>query len=179
MLSPFIDEEGVIRVGGRVNKAMVSYKAKHPALLPNKHWISHLITRQMHQYGHSGVATTAAKTRRNYWIVKVHDLAKSIKFRCVFCREMEHQVESQIMADLPKHRLAQYTPPFHYMSGDYFGPYQVKVGRNKRTKRYGVIFTSKHESSPPGARSRLFYRGVHAGTSQILLDKRPTSAHDQ
>ena len=30
-LSPFVDEEGVIRVGGRVDNALVSYEKKHPA----------------------------------------------------------------------------------------------------------------------------------------------------
>ena len=49
MLSPFKDENGVIRFGGRVDKALVSYETKHPVLLPNKHWISYLITCHMHR----------------------------------------------------------------------------------------------------------------------------------
>ena len=60
-LSPFTDSEGVIRVGGRADKATVSYESKHPALLPYASWISLLITRQSHSFGHNGVATTAAK----------------------------------------------------------------------------------------------------------------------
>ena len=51
MLSPFIDDEGIIRVGGRMNKAIVSYETKHPALLPHDHKISRLITREAHQCG--------------------------------------------------------------------------------------------------------------------------------
>ena len=129
-LSPFQDENGIIRVGGRVSKAVVSYDCQHPVLLPREHWISVLITRQAHQFGHNGVAATAAKTRRKYWILRVNDLAKSVKFRCVFCREMA-----------PPLRLAPYTPPFHYTSCDYFGPYIVKIGRNKTTKHYGVLLT--------------------------------------
>ena len=39
-LSPFKDENRVIRVGGRVDEAIVSYKTRHPALLPSDHWIS-------------------------------------------------------------------------------------------------------------------------------------------
>ena len=35
MLSPFKDENGVIRVEGRVDKALVSYETNHPRLLPN------------------------------------------------------------------------------------------------------------------------------------------------
>ena len=34
-----------------------------------------------------------------------------------------------------------YTPPFYNTSCDYFGLYNVKIGRNKSTKHYGVIFT--------------------------------------
>ena len=140
-LSPFQDENGIIRVGGRVSKAVVSYGCQHPISLPREHWISVLITRQAHQFGHNGVAATAAKTWRKYWILRVNDLAKSVKFRCVFCREMAHKLESQLMSDLPPLRLAPYTPPFHYTSCDYFGPYIVKIGRNKTTKHYGVLFT--------------------------------------
>ena len=99
MLSPFKEENGVIRVGGRVDKAQVSYETKHPILLPNKHWTSYLITRQMHQFGHCRIAATAAKTKQKFWILCVHDLAKKIKFRCVFWREMELKAGTQVMAD--------------------------------------------------------------------------------
>ena len=54
---------------------------------------------------------------------------------------MEPKTETQIMADLPQHRTAPNTPPFHYTSCDYFGPFTVKIGRNKTAKYYGVIFT--------------------------------------
>ena len=133
-LSPFTDEKGVIRVGGRVDKATVSYETKHPALLPYDSWISLLITRQSHQSGHNGVATTTAKVRQNYWILRGHDLAKLVKHKCVFCKEMQPKPETQVMSELPELRLSPYTPPFHFSSCDYFGPFKVKIGRNKTTK---------------------------------------------
>ena len=43
-----ISDEGIIRVGGRMDKAIVSYEAKHPALLPHDHKISRLITQEAH-----------------------------------------------------------------------------------------------------------------------------------
>lgn len=140
-LSPFKDENGIIRVGGRVDEAIVSYETRHPALLPSDHWISVLITRHAHQYGHSGVAATTGKTRRKFWILKATKLSKSVKSKCVFCREMAHKAETQLMADLPVLRLAPHTPPFYYTACDYFGPYNVKIGRSKTAKHYGVIFT--------------------------------------
>nr|XP_054768267.1 uncharacterized protein LOC129275809 [Lytechinus pictus] len=139
-LSPYV-KEGIIRVGGRVGERVVSYDERHPVLLPHQHHISTLIVSYFHEQGHEGVATTAAKVRQKYWIVGVQRIAKTVKYKCVVCRKSEHRVESQFMADLPSHRLAPYTPPFYYTSCDYFGPYQVRVGRNKTMKHYGVIFT--------------------------------------
>ena len=140
-LSPFTDEKGVIRVGGRADKALISYDTKHPILLPYKHRLSYLITMHYHMYGHSGVASTTAKVRNKYWVIKGNKLSKAIKKSCVFCRKHAHKVEEQRMAQLPTIRLAPHTPPFHNISCDYFGPIQVKISRNKRKKYYGVIFT--------------------------------------
>ena len=140
-LTPFRDGNDVMRVGGRVSNADLSYDTKHPALLPSSHWISLLIVRHAHQFGHNGVAATTAKTRRKYWIVKASDLAKSVKFKCVFCKRMAQNLETQFMANLPDIRLAPFTPPFHHTACDYFGPIVVKVGRNKTAKHYGVLFT--------------------------------------
>ena len=139
-LSPFVEKD-IIRVGGRVDKCSMSYEDKHPVLLPRSHPISFLITRHFHEKGHDGVASTAAKVRRRYWIIGVHRLAKTIKYRCVKCRSVDHKCESQKMADLPQERMALSTPPFHYCSCDYFGPIHVKISRNKTAKHYGVIFT--------------------------------------
>ena len=45
------------------------------------------------------------------------------------------------MASLPSLQLKPQTPPLCYTACDYFGPYNFKIGRNKTTKHYGVIFT--------------------------------------
>ena len=140
-LSPFFDDKGIMRVGGRVDPNLLSYDGKYSALLPYDHWISTLITRDTHRAGHPGVAATTAKTRRKYWIIKGNNVAKIVKYRCTFCREMEAKVETQLMANLPSCRQQPYTPPFLYTSCDFFGPMKVKVSRNKTAKHYVVIFT--------------------------------------
>lgn len=140
-LSPFIDAKGILRVGGRVDNALISYDAKHPALLPWKHRVSYLVTAHTHMHGHSGVAATTAKVRNKYWIIKGNKLSKAVRKTCVFCRKLAHKTEEQLMANLPSLRLAPHTPPFHYTSCDYFGPFVCKVSRNKTCKHYGVIFT--------------------------------------
>ena len=64
-----------------------------------------------------------------------------MKFRCVERRRMQAEVEKQSMSDLPITRLEPHTPPFYRTACDYFGLYVVKIGRNKTTKHYGIIFT--------------------------------------
>ena len=115
-LNPFIDDREIIRVGGRIDKAIVSYEEKRPVLLPSDHRISLLITSHMPNHEHPGVATMTAKTRRKYWILKAIKLSKAVKFKCVTCREMA------LLCLAPK------TPPFHYTACDYFGPFGVKIG---------------------------------------------------
>ena len=42
-LDPFVDNDGVLRVGGRINKANLDYRLKHPFLLPKEDHITHAI----------------------------------------------------------------------------------------------------------------------------------------
>ena len=50
-LSPYVDPEGVMRVDGRADKALVSYETRD---LTGDHWISRLIIQYAHQLGHPG-----------------------------------------------------------------------------------------------------------------------------
>ena len=87
------------------------------------------------------VATTVGKIRKTYWMLRAHNLAKTIKFSCVPCWELEAKVETQFMADLPKTHLEPFTPPFYYTACDYFDPYKAKISWNKTANHYGVIFS--------------------------------------
>jgi len=48
-LNPFLDQEGIIRVGGRLRNADVPYDQKHPILLPRHHHITTLIIMDIHE----------------------------------------------------------------------------------------------------------------------------------
>nr|XP_029734288.1 uncharacterized protein LOC115269607 [Aedes albopictus] len=48
-MSPFFDPEGVLRVGGHLNFALLPYQAKHPVLLPTKHPFTRLIVEHFHR----------------------------------------------------------------------------------------------------------------------------------
>ncbi len=105
MLSPFTDEEETIRVGGRIDNALVSYEARHPALLPYGHRIARFVIEGVSPKGHTGVATTVAKTRRMYWISSSTRFSQNYQSNCVTCRAANPKTETQIMANFPQQRL--------------------------------------------------------------------------
>ena len=146
-LSPCKREDGIIVVGRRAEKWMsISYNAEKPILLPYNHAISKLYVTQVHNEQHlcgfSGINATVCKVRLKFWVVRIEQMPKSIKYRCVTCKKMNKLVESQIMGRIPIDRLKP-APAWHSISVDFFGPFETRGEVNKRSrgKAYGVVFT--------------------------------------
>ncbi|KAJ8980427.1 hypothetical protein NQ317_018819 [Molorchus minor] len=75
-LSPFIDKEGVIRVGGRLKHSSFSYDKKHPISLCPKHHMTQLIFRYEHlSLYHAGPQALFYSVREKYWPVAGRKLA--------------------------------------------------------------------------------------------------------
>ena len=65
-LAPFLDTEGVVRLGGRIGRSSLPYGAKHPILLPANHPVTHSILSYYHAaIGHQGRSLTHAEIRYN------------------------------------------------------------------------------------------------------------------
>ena len=140
-LDPYIDEDGVLRVGGRLKNADYADQVKHPIILPKGSHVTKLIIKHYHEYTkHQGKGMTLNEIRsRGYWIIGGSSAVSTVIASCVTCRKLRGPVIEQRMADLPEDRLES-APPFTYCAADYFGPFMVKEKR-KEIKRYGVIFT--------------------------------------
>ncbi len=48
-LNPFIDQDGLLRVGGRLKHVPIEKREKHPIIIPGKSHIALLITRHFHE----------------------------------------------------------------------------------------------------------------------------------
>ncbi|CAD7085362.1 unnamed protein product [Hermetia illucens] len=48
-LTPFLDDDTIIRVGGRLQNASIPYTAKHPAILPTSHPFTKLLLVDLHK----------------------------------------------------------------------------------------------------------------------------------
>ena len=133
--------EGILRVGGRLEKAPIDYDARHPIILPNSsHFTNLLILHHHNLVGHSGMGHTWSSIRLHYWIIKGGATVRRVIGQCVFCKKRNAPVSQQLMADLPPARLQLQEPAFSHVGCDYFGPLFVKQGRSE-VKRYGCIFT--------------------------------------
>ncbi|KAL7877241.1 hypothetical protein SRHO_G00038840 [Serrasalmus rhombeus] len=140
-LNPFLDEQGILRVGGRLTHADLHHHIKHPAVLPAKGHVTRLLIQHYHQQvQHQGRGITVNELRANgFWILGCSHAVSSCINKCVKCRRFRRSTENQLMADLPRDRMEE-TPPFTYCGIDCFGPFYVKDGR-KESKRYGLLFT--------------------------------------
>ena len=142
-LDPFLDQNGLLRVGGRLQKLEeLDEGIRHPVIVPTRGHFTDLIIRHAHQNtAHGGRGLTMNEIRNRYWIINGNSAVRYYISRCVDCRRLRAKVNDQKMADLPLGKSEKVTaPPFTYCGIDYFGPFVVKQGR-KEVKRYGAVFT--------------------------------------
>ncbi|XP_017484693.1 PREDICTED: uncharacterized protein LOC108373331, partial [Rhagoletis zephyria] len=125
-LSPFIDPEGVLRVGGRIERATLSYNIKHPIILP-KHHVSRLIVEDLPKmYLHVGVNELFVIVRQRYWIIGARNIIRSVVYQCKQCFILRKQTSAQRMADLPAVRLEP-ARAFLNSGCDFAGPINIKM----------------------------------------------------
>ena len=142
-LCPFLDEHGILRVGGRLQKAKFNYDFKHPILLTKLNPLSSLIFTDAHlKTLHGGLIQMQSYVLRRFWILSARNLAKSVQRRCVICFKYKAKAAQQIMGNLPSVRL-QPSRPFKHSGVDYAGPITIKqsTARNSvTTKGYICLF---------------------------------------
>ena len=141
-LDPFLDEKGVLRVGGRLQKAALAYEIKHPIIIPKKSHLTELLIRHYHnqEQHHQGCGMTHNAVRQaGYWIISGRSSVSQQLRKCTICRKLRGPAQVQKMANLPEERITP-AAPFTYSGMDAFGPWYIKEGR-KVLKRWGLIFT--------------------------------------
>ena len=145
-LDPFLDEEGVLRVGGRLRYTSLEYRHKHPVIVPKGHHLSRLIISHHHtQVHHQGRQITHGAIRQaGYWLIGGHRAVAKELHQCVTCRRLRGPFLEQCMANLPEDR-GSTEPPFTYVGLDVFGPWTIQTRRMRggamNSKRWPLLFT--------------------------------------
>ncbi|GFY30309.1 integrase catalytic domain-containing protein [Trichonephila clavipes] len=104
-LIPFVDGEGIVRVGGRLENASVPYLHKHPAILPKGSKLSKLYFNSLHtRLFHVGLQGLLNAVRQKFWPLSGRSIARKTVHQCVTCFKSRPILSSQIMGNLPSER---------------------------------------------------------------------------
>lgn len=141
-LTPILDKDGLLRLGGRIGKVKLPYDNVHPILLPGRHTFARKIIVAFHEYlKHAGTDFLLTQIRQHLWITEGREAVKRVKRDCLRCRRYNARPASQLMGELPVYRLEIGAPPFTRSACDYFGPLEIIYARNRVAKRWGALFT--------------------------------------
>ena len=142
-LKPLMDDDGLLRCGGRLQSAdLIPWEAKHPIILP-RHWITTLIVKSYHeQCHHGGTNLVLSKLSSKYWILAGREVIRDWEKKCAYCQRQKALPAKQVMEPLPGYRVGMSLRAFSRCSVDFAGPFLTKQGRGKvRLKRYLCLFT--------------------------------------
>ncbi|XP_055643157.1 uncharacterized protein LOC129779607 [Toxorhynchites rutilus septentrionalis] len=141
-LTPVMDEQGVLRLDGRITKAKNVYEdVKFPVILPRNHRITALITESYHQkFLHGNSETIINEMRQRFYIAQLRTVARKVTERCQWCKVFKAKPAVPRMGPLPVACLSPNIRPFTYIGVDYVGPIQIKVGRSS-VKRWICLIT--------------------------------------
>lgn len=137
-LSPFIGEDGLMRIKGRLQLSSLSYDGKHCIILPKGHVAEQLIRFHHNLMKHAGVSTLLTTLSRTYYIVGVRRLAKKVKRECINCQRVDSKACNETIAPLPARRVSE-APPFSVTGIDFAGP--LFCVDHPKCKFYVCLFT--------------------------------------
>ncbi|KAG7307103.1 hypothetical protein JYU34_007243 [Plutella xylostella] len=103
-LSPFLDANGVLRVGGRLENASLNYEQKHPALLDSKHHYTKMLMAAEHlRLFHAGPQLLLSSFREQFWPLAGRNLARSTVRKCITCTRLKgHFLIGRPLTSLPE-----------------------------------------------------------------------------
>ena len=155
-LSPFVEEDGKIRVKGRLNYSKLDYKAKHPTLLTAKHPVVQILLEKAHRDNlHEGTEYVRNMLHQEYWIIGLRNTLQKSS-RDVSNADTGAPIQfTNRWEILPRERFDEHVFPFTHTGVDYFGPFEIKSLR-RTMKRWCCLFTC------------LTTRAVHIEVAQSL-----------
>ncbi|XP_045517137.1 uncharacterized protein LOC123709686 [Pieris brassicae] len=142
-LNPYLGQDGLLRVGGRLRNAFISKDMQHPIIISHTGRLTDLIIDQAHKLTfHGGPRLTLSLIRQKYWILGGNRAVKRQLRLCVTCVKNNPRMQYQIMGDLPEARCNP-ARPFKHTGVDFTGYILIKSSKGrgiKCTKGYIAVF---------------------------------------
>ncbi|XP_076301460.1 uncharacterized protein LOC143219342 [Lasioglossum baleicum] len=142
-LNPYLDADGLLRVGGRLSNSALPEITKHPIILTSHPLVLLLINYLHLKLLHAGPQLTLAQLRQEFWLLRARPTVRKVIHQCVRCARERATVPSELMGDLPSVRVTRAERAFLHCGVDYAGPIPVRTtsGRgHKSTKGYIALF---------------------------------------
>ncbi|GFU26869.1 integrase catalytic domain-containing protein [Trichonephila clavipes] len=138
-LFPFLDGEGIVRVGGRLENASVPYLHKHPVILPKCSKLSKIYFNSLHtRLFHVVPQGLSNAVRQKFCPLSGRSIALKTVHQCVTCFKSRPILSSQIMGNLPSERV-NISSPFTIAGLDLCGPFLVKY-KNQRKGTLNKVY---------------------------------------
>ncbi|XP_011313314.1 uncharacterized protein [Fopius arisanus] len=135
-LTPFIDHQGVLRVGGRLKFAHIGPESPNQAIIPRESRLAQLLIGQAHlRTLHRGTQLTLRQLRSSYWILGGWAPVRSFILKCVKCTRQRGVRAQQLMGQLPPARLSP-VRAFLNTGVDYAGPVSLRSWKGRGHKSY-------------------------------------------
>ncbi|XP_076237360.1 uncharacterized protein LOC143181054 [Calliopsis andreniformis] len=141
-LNPFLDPDGLIRLGGRLANAKLSYDERFPIILSSKHPLTDLIILHEHsQLLHGGCQLVIASIRRKYWPLSCRLIVRNLLRKCIRCFRVKPNTVNYTMGGLPASRVTP-SRAFSTCGVDYAGPFPIREKSRCRViiKAYLCVF---------------------------------------
>ncbi|XP_053699022.1 uncharacterized protein LOC128745992 [Sabethes cyaneus] len=142
-LTPIVDENGVIRVGGRMEASEdLSFDKKYPIILGRNHDITSLLILHYHERcAHGNRETVCNELRQKFHIPNLRTAIRQAVRECMKCKVWHSRPRAPKMAPLPIQRISQQLRPFSAVGVDFLGPIEVTIGSRRVEKRWVALFT--------------------------------------
>ncbi|XP_011858860.1 PREDICTED: uncharacterized protein LOC105556384 [Vollenhovia emeryi] len=142
-LNPYLDDNQMIRLGGRLRNATLTDDIRNPIVLKD-HPLVRIIIMDTHRRSlHAGSQLTLARLREKFWILRARSLVRAVLYSCVPCTREKAQIPTELMGDLPNVRVNRSNRAFEHTGVDYAGPILVRTSRgrgHKAHKAYISVF---------------------------------------
>lgn len=130
-LTPYLDEENILRVGGRLEKSQLSLNAKHPILIPKRSKLTDLLIADAHiKTLHGGTQLMLTYLSTEYYIIGGKSVIKGYVRKCIPCVKGAAKTSQQLMGQLPEAR-ASPSRPFKCSGVDYAGPIKIRTTKGR------------------------------------------------
>jgi hypothetical protein len=144
-LNPFIDKQGILRVGGRLSNTPIPFQQKYPIILPKDSVTELIIQHEYLNNHHSGTRTTLYAVRQHYWLV---DGRSQVSYTYVYdIAEPIHPPVEYLMGDFPEARITESHPFVDYCDRRLYSISKregtATVERSRFTSPYSYVWQPK------------------------------------